>query len=147
MSYLNQELPPITLTAGECDRLRRLVDAAANSSPQAVAYLTREIERAEIVDPTHLCNGVVQMGSSVEFRDESTMKVRTVTLVYPNDADVDAGKISVLTPIGAALIGLSTGQSIEWELPAGGRRMLTVLNAGKPSEQAAQTAVANPANP
>jgi regulator of nucleoside diphosphate kinase len=146
MSYLNQELPPIALTAGECDRLRRLVDAA-NASQKTVAFLTREIERAEIVDPTHLCNGVVQMGSAVEFRDESTMKVRTVTLVYPNEADVDAGKISVLTPIGAALIGLSVGQSIEWELPVGGRRMLTVLKADKPGELVAQTAVANPANP
>jgi regulator of nucleoside diphosphate kinase len=108
MSYLQQELPPITLSAGECDRLRRLVDAAADPSQKTVA-----------------------------FWDDSTMKVRRVILVYPNEADVDAGKISVMTPIGAALIGLSVGQSIEWELPSGGWRSLTVLDVAETGPNAA----------
>jgi regulator of nucleoside diphosphate kinase len=78
------------------------------------------------------------MGSEVEFRDDTTGKVRRVTLAYPDAADIDAGRISVLTPIGAALIGLSVGQSIEWQTPAGGWRSLTVLGVA---------AVANPASP
>jgi regulator of nucleoside diphosphate kinase len=137
MSYLRQELPPITLSAGECDRLRRLVDAAADPSQKTVAFLTREIERADVVDPSQIRRGLVMMGSEVEFRDDSTMKVRRVILVYPNEADVDAGKISVMTPIGAALIGLSVGQSIEWELPSGGWRSLTVLDVGETGPNAA----------
>jgi regulator of nucleoside diphosphate kinase len=67
------------------------------------------------------------MGSQVEFRDDTTGQVRSVTLVYPHEADLAAGKISVLTPIGAALIGLSASQSIEWQAPSGGWRSLTVL--------------------
>jgi regulator of nucleoside diphosphate kinase len=55
-----------------------------------------------------------------------------VTLVYPHEADLDAGRISVLTPVGAALIGLSVGQSIEWQSPTGGWRSLTVLRVHDP---------------
>jgi regulator of nucleoside diphosphate kinase len=71
--------------------------------------------------------GLVKMGSRVTFRDDVTLQVRAVTLVYPGEADVSQGKISVLTPVGAALIGLSVSQSIEWETQSGGRRSLTVL--------------------
>jgi regulator of nucleoside diphosphate kinase len=67
------------------------------------------------------------MGSRVTFRDDVTSQIRAVTLVYPGEADVSLGKISVLTPVGAALIGLSVSQSIEWETQSGGRRSLTVL--------------------
>jgi regulator of nucleoside diphosphate kinase len=72
------------------------------------------------------------MESEVEFRDDVTGQVRTITLVYPKDADMNAGRISVLTPVGAALIGLSAGQSIEWQTPTGGRRSLTVLSVRPP---------------
>jgi regulator of nucleoside diphosphate kinase len=67
------------------------------------------------------------MGSEVEFRDNKTGEVRRVTLVYPDEADVSRGRISVLTPIGAALIGLSESQSIDFQPPSGGLRSLTVL--------------------
>lgn len=67
------------------------------------------------------------MGSTVTFRDDTTAQDRTVMLVYPDEADVAQGRISILTPVGAALIGLSVGQSIEWQTPGGGWRSLTVL--------------------
>jgi regulator of nucleoside diphosphate kinase len=67
------------------------------------------------------------MGCEVAFRDETTGKVQTVTLVYPGEADIAQGKVSVLTPIGTALIGLAAGQSITWETRTGGVRRLTVL--------------------
>ena len=67
------------------------------------------------------------MGSEVEFRDETTGTVRKVTLVYPGEADIALGKISVLTPIGTALIGLGVGQSIMWETRTGDLKRLTVL--------------------
>lgn len=72
------------------------------------------------------------MGADVTFRDDVTGKTRRVTLVYPHEADIDANKISVLTPIGAALIGLSVSQSIEWQTQTGHWRSLTVLDVHQP---------------
>ena len=68
------------------------------------------------------------MNSEVEFRDETTGKVQEVMLVYPDDADISQRKVSVLTPIGTALIGLRTGHSITWRTPNGEVRRLTVLS-------------------
>lgn len=118
-------LPPITLNSTDLERLRLLANAAAESHPDAADFLSQEVDRAVVVDSAP--PGVVAMGSRLSFRDESTGQVRHVSLVYPEEADIAAGKISVLTPIGAALIGLSVGQSIEWQTPAGARRSLTVL--------------------
>ena len=72
------------------------------------------------------------MNSEVEFRDESTGKVQRLILVYPNEADIAEGKLSVLTPVGTALIGVRVGDSIGWETPSGEFRRLTVLSAGEP---------------
>jgi regulator of nucleoside diphosphate kinase len=67
------------------------------------------------------------MGSQVVYRDEETGRIREVTLVYPHQADINLNRISVLTPVGAALIGLAEGQSIEFRTPTPERRSLTVL--------------------
>jgi regulator of nucleoside diphosphate kinase len=127
MSYARPELPPITLSTPDFERLERLAAAAADKFPRTADFLAREIARAEIVPSGRALPGLVTMGSTVEFRDDTSQQARTVTLVYPDEADVTAGRISVLTPIGVALIGLSVGQSIEWQTPAGGWRSLTVL--------------------
>lgn len=127
MSYLQPELPPIAITRGDADKLARLADNAKGPFALAGDFLAREIDRAEIIDEFQRLPGLVTMGSRVTFRDDVTAQVRTVTLVYPHEADVAEAKISVLTPIGAALIGLSVNQSIEWDTVSGGRRSLTVL--------------------
>ena len=131
-SEVTQELPPIAMLAGERDRLRQLAHAALDQLP-AAEFLAQEVERAEIVEETQKREDLVTMGSQLEFRDEVTGQVRRVTLVYPHEADVLSGRISVLTPIGAALIGLSAGQSIEWQLPSGGYKALTVLRVSPPT--------------
>ena len=131
-TYTRAELPPITLTNSDFDRLDRLAAAAAATFPRTADFLSREIARANVVPSAHALPGLVTMGATVEFRDDITGQVRTVTLVYPDQADVANGRISVLTPIGAALIGLSTGQSIEWQAPAGDWRSLTVLHVRDP---------------
>jgi len=128
-SYLQPELPPIAITRGDSEKLSRIADAAAERFPRTADFLAREIERAQVIDDIEIHPGLVKMGSRVTFRDDATGQERTVTLVYPPDADVTEGRISVLTPVGAALIGLSVGQSIEWQTPSGSRRSLTVLNA------------------
>ncbi|MGB3864125.1 MAG: nucleoside diphosphate kinase regulator [Xanthobacteraceae bacterium] len=127
---LDTPLPTIAISARDADRLRHLADAATEKYPTTAEFLARELERAEIRDADEPMNGVVVMQSEVTFRDDVSGQARTVTLVFPEDADVDAGKISVLTPIGAALIGLSAGQTIEFQTPAGGWRALTVVRVG-----------------
>lgn len=126
MSQLQTELPPIAITRGDSEKLARIADSAGGQFQQAADVLAREIERAQLIDDGEPRPGLVRMGSRVAFRDDISGQERAVTLVYPEDADVAAGKISVLTPVGAALIGLSVGQSIEWHTPNGGTRSLTV---------------------
>lgn len=133
MSNSKTMLPAIVLSASDLARLQRLATAAAGQFPRTADFLAREIDRARVVDPVDAPPSLVTMGSEVEFRDDTTGKVRRVTLVYPDEADIDSSKISVLTPIGAALIGLSLGQSIEFQGPTGGARSLTVLGVIKPA--------------
>jgi regulator of nucleoside diphosphate kinase len=71
------------------------------------------------------------MGCEVEFRDESTGRVQKVTLVDPSEANIEQGKVSVLTPVGTALIGLRTGASITWETRNGQLKRLTVMKVRK----------------
>ena len=130
MSMTRKELPPITISGIDVERLERLAAAASGMASPAGDFLAREIARASVVPSGFLLPGVVTMGSRVDFRDETTGQARTVTLVYPEDADFAAGKLSVLSPVGAALIGLSVSPSIEWQTPSGGWRSLTVLRVG-----------------
>ena len=127
MSYLQPELPPIAILRADMDKLIRLADAAEGRFEQTGEFLAREIDRAQIIDGFERRPGLVAMGSRVTFRDNTTDQTRTVTLVYPEDADVAQNRISVLTPIGAALIGLSVSQSIAWQPVDGKMRSLTVL--------------------
>lgn len=135
VSHLQPELPPISLRMCDADRLRNIAEAAAEKYPQTTDFLSREIDRAEILPDARLLPGLVTMDSEVTFRDDISLQERAVTLVYPEAADVDAGKISILTPIGAALIGLSVGQTIEFQTPGGRWRSLTVLKVLQPHNQ------------
>ena len=113
-----KQLPPITLIPADRERLEALAHASLERHPQTAGYLVREIERARMLDDAE-SGDFVRMGSIVSFRDDTTGQVREVTLTYPDRADIAASRVSVLTPIGAALIGLSKGQKIEWQNPAG----------------------------
>ena len=73
-----------------------------------------------------IADDVIQMGSTVTFKPLSG-DAKTVTLVFPGDADISQGKISILTPIGTALLGLSAGQEMSWSAPDGRRHALSVL--------------------
>jgi regulator of nucleoside diphosphate kinase len=119
-------LPPIAVTTVDFDNLRHLSETSA----PAAQFMAMEIERARLIEPEAAGSELVTMNARVRFRDDVTGQERTVTLVYPGEADIAEGRLSVLTPVGAALIGLSTGQSIEWRNPAGGARSLTVIAVG-----------------
>ena len=128
-------LPNIVLTTDDSERLRRLADAASEKFPRTAEFLAREVDRATVVDEHGASSNLVAMGTQVVYRDDDTGKTRSVILVYPDEADLDEGKISVLTPIGAALIGLSKNQTISWQTPAGDWRSLTVLTVGAPAPE------------
>lgn len=126
-------LPPIKIRRSDSQRLAQLADAAALTAPATADFLAGEIERATVVPDTAPLAGVVGMDSQVVFRDDATGAHKRVTLVYPNSADIEEGRISVLTPIGAALIGLSAGQAISFETPSGELRSLTVMEVRQPN--------------
>ena len=119
--------PRITLSADDYKRLSVLAHAARNRMPDLAEELADEIARAHVLAKGRHPKHIVCMNSDVEFRDDTTGTVRKVTLVYPEDADIAQGKVSVLTPVGTALIGLRPKQSITWETPSGEVRQLTVL--------------------
>ena len=121
------QLPPIKIRRADMERLAQLAEAAAETSPATAEFLAGEIERATVVPDTAPLAGVVAMESEVIFRDDATGVQKQVILVYPKAANIEAGRISVLTPIGAALIGLSAGQAISFVTPSGERRSLTVM--------------------
>ena len=118
--------PPITVMESEASRLNALASSSAVLFPRVAHFLAREIERANVVTDSTDLPGVVRMGSQVRYRDD-TGEVRDVVLVYPHEADITLKRVSVLTPVGAALIGLSVGQAIEFQTPGQNTRSLTVL--------------------
>ena len=124
--------PRITLTAQDHERLSALARAAANTMPDVAEGLSEELDRAHVLGKGRRSEHTVCMGCEVEFLDDSSGKVQTVTLVYPDQADISQGKVSVLTPIGTALIGLRAGHSITWETRTGDLRRLTVLHIREP---------------
>jgi regulator of nucleoside diphosphate kinase len=124
--------PRITMTAQDHEKLSILARAAEHTMPDVAAVLSEELDRAHVLARARHPEHIVCMGCEVEFRDDTTGKVQVVTLVYPEDADISKGRISVLTPIGAALIGVRAGHSITWETRTGDLRRLTVLQVREP---------------
>lgn len=120
-------LPPIVVTTDDIRRLSQLANSSMTLFPRVAHFLLRETDRANIAADESDLRGVVRMGSHVSFRDERTGEVRDVVLVYPHEADIQVKRISVLTPVGAALIGLSVGQTIEFQTPGRLTRSLTIL--------------------
>lgn len=124
--------PTIYVTADECDALSALALSAEHRHPRSAAMLLAELDRAELCDAADLPPQTVRMNSSVEFVDEESGVRRTVQLVYPHDADIEAGRISILTPIGAGLIGMSAGNAISWPDREGHVRSLKIVSVIPP---------------
>ena len=117
----------IFMTEVDLARLRNLIDLARDTGNDANRlYLDRlegELERAEVVDPIDIPKDVVTMRSTVRLKDLDNGKEMVYSLVFPNEADIDEGKISVLAPVGNAMIGYMIGDVIEWEVPSGLRKL------------------------
>ncbi len=125
-------MPLIRMIDSEADVLTELTLQNQRDSISFYELLLDEIDRAAICDRADIPPDVVTMGSSVTFLDEKSGAERTVRLVYPADADIAAGRMSILTPVGAGLIGLSVGQSINWPDRGGIEHRLTIVAVEQP---------------
>ncbi|MFL5358509.1 nucleoside diphosphate kinase regulator [Archangium sp.] len=122
---MSTQEPRIMVTSTDMERLRTLIDTTAGDLADT---LDAELLRAEVVEPSLVPPDVVTMNSRVVYRDEDTGETREVTLSYPKDASLEQGRISVLAPVGAALLGLSVGQDIEWQQPGGRHKRLRIVS-------------------
>lgn len=119
--------PPVHMIDHEADALAALAIGAQDRLPQVSALLLAEIDRAIIHAPDDIPPDAVTMNARVAFIDEASGGGRTVQLVYPGQADIALDRISILTPVGAGLIGLREGRSILWPDREGRERRLTIV--------------------
>ena len=117
--------PAITMSRADHAKLTRLAESFADQNAEVSELLFVELDRARLVGDEQLRDDVVRMGSTLRFTTDGG-EDRTVTLVYPAEADIAEGKISIMTPIGAALIGLAAGQAMDWSGRDGRIHRLTV---------------------
>lgn len=119
----------LIISAQDYERLIALIE---ETNTPAAAMLDDELARAKIAPESELPGDVVAMNSSVTFIDCDSKEELTVSLVYPANANVEEMKISILSPVGSALIGLQVGGEIDWPLPNGKKRGLQVTAVIQP---------------
>ena len=128
--------PPIHLLAEESDLIATLALSTENRQPVVAAMLLEEIERAQLHDADEMPEGHVRLNSRVTFKDERSGRTRTVQLVLPARANIREDRVSILTPMGAALYGLSQGACITWPDLDGNERPISVIRVEQPEEPA-----------
>jgi len=111
--------PKIVISSLDAERLESLLESLPEGAFPGRAALEAELLRADVVDPEQIPPTVVTMNSTVRFRVASAEDFN-LTLVYPKDVGESGDRISVLAPVGSALLGLSQGDEIEWPKPGGG---------------------------
>lgn len=119
--------PGIVINKSDHLRLTQLANGLLDRKPELAETLLVELERARVVERGAVLESTVQMGSTLEYRTGEG-QARRVTLVYPAEADIAQGKVSILTPIGTALLGLKAGQSIDWIANDGRAHELTIVS-------------------
>lgn len=129
----NGERPPVHLIDIEAEGLTNLAWGVADSAPQVSKLLLNEITRAQTYRAERIAPDVVTMHSFVEFIDDASGVDHIVQIVYPAQANTAIGRISILTPIGAGLIGLREGQSISWPDREGHERKLCIVKVTQPT--------------
>lgn len=118
--------PPILISEPEQRQLAKLARSVESRMPEIADELLSELERADICQPGEMPPNVVKMYSMVRFTTDKGTDHR-MQLVYPEDSDVIRDRLSILSPIGTALIGLSEGQIMHWTDRAGQPRWLKVV--------------------
>lgn len=128
------QLPPIIVSTLDLARLEALLERQPESD--AVLQLEVELDRAKAVVPTEVPDNIVTMNSTITFSMANNKETFTRTLCYPRDMDGDLQKISVLAPIGAALLGLTIGQTMEWPGPNNSTLQVTITAVDYQPERA-----------
>ena len=126
MAKRSQKTASIYITEPDYDRLSALIEKTRESNGVDREYLNKleaELDRAEIVDPKIIPANVITMRSTVRLKDLVSGDENTYSLVFPTEADFSQGKISVLAPIGMAILGYKLGDTIEWTVPSGMRKL------------------------
>ncbi|MFP4138560.1 MAG: nucleoside diphosphate kinase regulator [Halomonas sp.] len=118
--------PPLIINRLDADRVQRLIDEAADQERFVAEALEEELERGEVIDPEEIPEDVVSMNSRIQFTDLTRGRQMIRTLVYPHSLSATEDGISVMAPVGAGLIGLRVGDTIDWPLPDGGEARLRV---------------------
>lgn len=115
---------PLYMTADDRDTLRLLL-ASITSAPRTgtIQKLREELDRAVVLDANAIGPNVVTMNAQVEIEDLATGEVDAYTLTFPDQANVEQRRLSVLAPIGTAILGYSEGDEVEWKTPGGVRRL------------------------
>lgn len=119
--------PAITVSRLDLERIEALLDHLPPAQAAAHAALREELDRATVLEPTEMPGNVVTMNSTVSFTGDNGAAPLRMTLVYPNAAG-KPGTVSILAPVGSALLGLAKGKHIDWPTPDGRRHRLTVLS-------------------
>jgi regulator of nucleoside diphosphate kinase len=119
--------PAIIINEFDAERIDRLLEQPAYANSPVADALNDELDRAQMLAPEAMPHDVVSMNSKVRFRDLTSGEERVRTLVFPAQATDSATQLSVLAPVGAALLGLKVGTAIPWELPGGAPAHLEVL--------------------
>jgi len=117
---------PIFITQFDLERLRKLLQEAQYSEYRKSDYLDKlqmELDRASVMSPQDIPGDVITMNSTVSLVDIDTSEEEIYTLVFPENADRKQGKVSVLAPIGTAMLGYEVGDIFEWDVPAGKRKL------------------------
>lgn len=136
MNAKNRKKPKIVVSDIDHERLTILAGNVSEKLEEVAEELLQELDRAKVVPLKKLPADVVHMGSTVEFRSNDGHE-RKVTLVYPGEADIAQSRISILTPIGTALIGLTPGQSMSWVARDGKTHELNVLSVSHTEDASA----------
>ncbi|MBE7537409.1 MAG: nucleoside diphosphate kinase regulator [Opitutaceae bacterium] len=114
----------IYISSEDHSKLRLLLAAALRANAtSSLQKLREELDRAIVVDPTALPADVVTMGSTVQFEDLSTGEIEEYTLTFPDQANIEQKRLSILAPIGTALIGFRAGDTVNWTTPGGVRQL------------------------
>ncbi|PVA10366.1 nucleoside diphosphate kinase regulator [Pelagivirga sediminicola] len=132
--------PKIVIDAAELRHIEALAEGAYQRNPALADRLLDELGRARIVETAKLPKDVVSIGSAVTYRDETSGQEKMVTLVYPEHADISRDRVSIMTPIGVSLLGLSEGAAFYWDTRDDQRRMLTVIKVEQAGADAGEAA-------
>ena len=126
---------PIYISRDDHTKLRLLLTTASRSKPSdALQKLHDELERAVVLDPAAIPEGVVTLESKVTFEDLGSREVEEYTITFPEQANHEAKRLSILAPIGIALLGCRVGDIVNWS-PPGGPRQLKVCSVTHPAPQ------------